>query len=223
MKKLESRLAIIDEHISKLEKIAVADANSESSALMQQLRKLREDIKSKAKKDYLEVQSNVLNSFRTLMEQLTTLSFYASEAEEDSHSIEKVISQLNKLKTTISENVLGLKPEEKESEQTTASAETETEEEKEEEDEIRAYIESKNGKFFTSYADWYSACMDKNLKIDISGSTVSAFNENGECLGKYVTTDMNGCLFDTVEDYDKALEDVDDEEIETEDEDELNE
>lgn len=217
--KLQSRLQLVDKHIKRMECVALADANGEGSALLNQLRVLREEIKTKAKKDYVEVQKEVLDSFRNLMEQLATLSFYASEAEKDSRDIEKAISQMNKIKSTISENILGLEEENKEADapatpNTTASVATASVE-----DDVRKFVEDFNGKFYTNYAEWYSDALLKNLKLNINRSTVEALDEEGNCLGKYVTDDMNGCLFDNIEDYDKAFEEVnddDDEEEETE-------
>lgn len=210
MTKLQSRLQLVDKHIKRMECVALADTeNKEGSALLNQLRVLREEIKTKAKKDYIEVQKEVLDSFRTLMEQLSTLSFYASEAEKDSRDIEKAISQLNKIKGTISENILGLEEEKQENKapetNATASAVTASVE-----DDVRKFIEDCNGKFYTNYAEWYSDALLKNLKLNINRSTVEAFDEEGNCLGKYVTDDMNGCLFDSVEDYDRAFEEVND-------------
>lgn len=220
MTKLQSRLQLVDKHIKRMECVALADANGEGSALLNQLRVLREEIKTKAKKDYVEVQKEVLDSFRNLMEQLATLSFYASEAEKDSRDIEKAISQMNKIKSTISENILGLEEENKEAApatpNTTASVATASVE-----DDVRKFVEDFNGKFYTNYAEWYSDALLKNLKLNINRSTVEALDEEGNCLGKYVTDDMNGCLFDNIEDYDKAFEEVNDDEEEETEEDEI--
>lgn len=203
MIKNDSRLKIVEAHIKKLECVVTADSN-EGSALLQQLRILREDIKNKAKKDYVEVQANVMNSFRTLMEQLATLSFFASEADEDNREIEKAIVQMNKIKSTISENILGLK---EEGEKTTASVDDEDEE-------LKKFIESNNGKYFSNYSEWYSECLSRNLKLEIDGATVEAYNDLGDCLGKYATDEMQGCLFENVDDYDKAFESDEEEEEE---------
>lgn len=212
--KLQSRLQIIDKHIKKMECVALADTDKkEGSALLNQLRVLREEIKTKAKKDYIEVQKQVLDSFRTLMEQLSTLSFYASEAEKDSRDIEKAISQMNKIKGTISENILGLEEEKDETKapEVTASVTASVE------DDVRKFVEDSNGKFYTNYAEWYSDVLKANLKPEINRSIVEAVDEEGNCLGKYVTDDMNGCLFNTVEDYDKAFEELDEDEDEDDD------
>lgn len=228
MKNLESRLQTIDKHIRKLSCVVTADANSENSQLLSQLRVLREEIKTKAKKDFLEVQKDVLDTFRTLMEQMATLSFYSSEAEKDPHDIEKAISQLNKIKGTISENILGLEEnKDEEGEQKDSPKEKENEDSKSEasavtasvDDDVRKYIEDCNGKHYVNYAEWYSEVLCRKLKPEIHGSVVFAVDENGETLGKYVTDEMQGCLFDNIDDYDKAFEEIDDDEVEEEDED----
>lgn len=218
MKNLESRLKTIDKHIKRLSCVVTADANSENSQLLSQLRVLREEIKTKAKKDFLEVQKDVLDTFRTLMEQMATLSFYSSEAEKDPHDIEKAISQLNRIKGTISENILGLenKDESEQKEDDKAEASTIT---ASVDDDVRKYIEDCNGKHYVNYAEWYSEVLCRKLKPEIHGSVVFAVDENGEIFGKYVTDEMQGCLFDNIDDYDRAFEEIDDDEVEEEDED----
>lgn len=226
MKNLESRLQTIDKHIRKLSCVVTADANSENSQLLSQLRVLREEIKTKAKKDFLEVQKDVLDTFRTLMEQMATLSFYSSEAEKDPHDIEKAISQLNKIKGTISENILGLEENKEENEGEQKDSPKENKDDKAEasavtasvDDDVRKYIEDCKGKHYVNYAEWYSEVLCRKLKPEIHGSVVFAVDENGETLGKYVTDEMQGCLFDNIDDYDKAFEAIDDDEVE-EDED----
>lgn len=225
MKNLESRLQTIDKHIRKLSCVVTADTNSENSQLLSQLRVLREEIKTKAKKDFLEVQKDVLDTFRTLMEQMATLSFYSSEAEKDPHDIEKAISQLNRIKGTISENILGL--EENKDKEVEQKDSTKKEDDKAEasavtasvDDDVRKYIEDCKGKHFVNYAEWYSEVLCRKLKPEIHGSVVFAVDENGETLGKYVTDEMQGCLFDNIDDYDRAFEEIDDDEVEEEDED----
>ena len=211
MKNLESRLAIVDRDIRKLENVAVATTD-ESSALLTQLRKLREDIKTTAKKDYVNTQNEVLKTFRTLMEQLASLSFFASEAEEDTRGIEKSISQLNKIKSSISEGLLGL-ADDKENKESNSEAPEANNEEKVESSaqmDVKDFVEQSNGTYFENYELWYTAVTERNLKIDIKGNIVSAIDENGDCLGKYDAQEMEGCLFNNIEDYDRAFEEESD-------------
>lgn len=210
---LESRLEIVNKHIKKLERCVIASEEQKVSPQLQQLRQLREEIKSKAKKDFLQVQSEVLDGFRTLMEKLTTLSFFASEAEQDNREIEKAISQMNKIKSTISEGILGLKEEKEGENKATASAE-----EASVEDDARKYVEQANGKYFTVYQEWFDECKNRGLQLDIEGDTVSALNDNEDCLGRFSTDDMEGCLFENIEDYDRAFDEYDKEAEEAEDE-----
>lgn len=228
--KYESRLAIVNNHIKRLERVVVAETD-DSSALLTQLRKLREDIKTTAKKDYLETQKNVLNTFRTLMEQLATLSFYASEAEEDTRNIEKAISQLNKIKSSISEDLLGLAENKEEDEDKNTEGKEEPKEKVESsakevdsdvQNDIKNFVEQANGTYFENYEVWFNAVKEKDLKINIDGNTVEALNDNGECFGKYRVDEMEGCLFNSIEDYDRAFEEEGEEDVE-EDEDAIEE
>ena len=231
--KLESRLAVVDKNIRRLECVVVA-GNEENSVLLTQLRKLREDIKTTAKKDYITTQNEVLKTFRTLMEQMATLSFYASEAEEDTRNIERAIGNLNKIKGTISEDLLGLAPEKEgeegaeakeapkaESEQAEKADKSEKVESSAKTD-VRDYVEAANGEYFENYELWFNAVKERGLHINIDGNTVEALDENEECFGKYRVDVMEGCLFKTIEDYDRAFEEVDDDEYE-EDEDAVEE
>lgn len=220
MRKFESRLATVDQHIRRLECVTVATTD-ESSALLTQLRKLREDIKTTAKKDYINTQKEVLSTFRTLMEQLASLSFFASEAEEDTRGIEKSISQLNKIKSTIADGLLGLADEKEnsEQEQTNEPAKVESSAQMD----VKDFVEQANGTYFENYELWYTAVTEKNLKINIEGNTVEALDENGDCLGKYNVQEMEGCLFNNIEDYDRAFEDEDDDEEDSDDEDAIEE
>jgi len=221
---LESRLAMVNKNIQKLERVALADAekNTENSALLTQLRALREDIISKAKLDYTQTQADVLKSFKTLMEQLATLSFFASEADKDSRDIEKAIGQLNKIKTLVSENIMGL--EENKEDESSEGNQTEAKKGEGEataatasvDDDTRNFIEQCGGKYFTSYEDWYREAKKQNLELVIDGSEVEAIikDSDDDCLGRYLTDEMYGCLFETIEDYDKAFEAIDDEDEE---------
>ena len=90
----ESKLQIVDRRIKSLMCLVTADASQEENPLLKQLRTLREEIKTKAQIDYVEIQKSVLSSFKDLMSQLTTLSYYATEADKDPRTIEKTISSL---------------------------------------------------------------------------------------------------------------------------------
>ena len=235
MIKLESRKAIVDKDIRKLNYVVTA-GSEEKSALLTQLRKLREDIITTAKRDYVTTQKEVLGTFKTLMEQLASLSFYASEADEDTRNLEKAISQLNKIKTSISENILGLSQEKEDKKDEDDGSEKKQEadegsdekvessanfEQKDEDvealarDDVKAFIEQSRGTFYEVYESWYTDVMNKGLKISIEGpgsKQIFAVNDADDCFGAYNTEDMEGCLFNTAADYNKAFGEEDDDE-----------
>ena len=79
----------------------------------------------------MDAQKNCLTGFRVLMENLTTLSYFAKEAGKDVRSIERAISNLNKEKKVIAEDIMSLKEDEEdenenESSENKATASTET-------------------------------------------------------------------------------------------------
>ena len=105
-------LEVINKRIRSLEALVTADSKEDQSPILKQLLSLREEIKTKAKIDYLDAQKNCLTGFRVLMENLTTLSYFAKEAGKDVRSIERAISNLNKEKKVIAEDIMSLKEDE---------------------------------------------------------------------------------------------------------------
>ena len=197
----ETRLQLVDRRIKSLECLVTADASQEENPLLQQLKTLREEIKTKAQIDYVEIQKKVLDSFRIIMNQLTTLEYYASEAEKDTRVIQKVIASLNKLKSVISEDLL--KVDNKESE----NAEVTTSEAKQvpTDEDLKTFVQRHGAVYFDNLKKWCEVVKSRNLTIVDEGDNVySALDEEGVC-GTFAVSEGEGCLFDNASSMEDAF------------------
>ena len=197
----ETRLQLVDRRIKSLECLVTADASQEENPLLQQLKTLREEIKTKAQIDYVEIQKKVLDSFRIIMNQLTTLEYYASEAEKDTRVIQKVIASLNKLKSVISEDLL--KVDNKESE----NAEVATSEAKQvpTDEDLKTFVQRHGAVYFDNLKKWCEVVKSRNLTIVDEGDNVySALDEEGVC-GTFAVSEGEGCLFDNASSMEDAF------------------
>lgn len=197
----ETRLQLINRRIKSLECLVTADASQEENPLLQQLKTLREEIKTKAQIDYVEIQKKVLDSFRIIMNQLTTLEYYASEAEKDTRVIQKVIASLNKLKSVISEDLL--KVDNKESE----NAEVATSEAKQvpTDEDLKTFVQRHGAVYFDNLENWCEVVKSRNLTVVDEGDNVySALDEEGVC-GTFAVSEGEGCLFDSASSMEDAF------------------
>lgn len=198
----ETNLQIIDRRIKSLECLITADASQEENPLLKQLKTLREEIKTKAQIDYVEIQKKVLESFRIMMNQLTTLEYYASEAEKDTRIIQKVVSTLNKLKSLIAEDLLKVSDDKKEDEQQVATSETKaipTDED------LKTFVQRHGAVYFDNFEKWCEIVRGRNLTIVEEGDSVfSALDENGVC-GTFAILEGEGCLFDNFDSMEEAF------------------
>lgn len=198
----ETNLQIIDRRIKSLECLVTADASQEENPLLKQLKTLREEIKTKAQIDYVEIQKKVLESFRIMMNQLTTLEYYASEAEKDTRIIQKVVSTLNKLKSLIAEDLLKVSDDKKENEQQVATSEAKaipTDED------LKTFVQRHGAVYFDNFEKWCEIVRGRNLTIVEEGDNVfSALDENGVC-GTFAISEGEGCLFDNFDSMEEAF------------------
>jgi hypothetical protein len=198
----ETNLQIINRRIKSLECLVTADASNEETPLLKQLRNLREEIKTKAQLDYVDVQNKVLVSFRVLMNQLTTLSYYAAEADKNTKLIEKVISSLNKLKSLIAEDLL---KEEKKEDETGEVTTSEAKQVPTDED-LKTFVLRHGAVYFDNFEKWCEVVKERNLTICDEGDYVySALDEEGPC-GNFVVNEGEGCLFDNAISMEKAFD-----------------
>lgn len=185
-----SQLSIINSKIKQLECLVTADAGE--SPLLKQLRTLRDDIKTKADVDYVEVQSNVLNTWRTLMEQLTSLAFFAKEADKDVRPIEKAVSQLNKLKSSIvGELIKDDSKEDEKEEKVTSNAK----------DDIQNLVTKNGGIYFNNYEKWVNNCKELKYSTSRTGNVVSAKDADEKRTGEFLLDDGCGYVFTSNKDY----------------------
>lgn len=197
----ETNLQIIDRRIKSLECLVTADASQEENPLLKQLKTLREEIKTKAQIDYVEIQKKVLESFRIMMNQLTTLEYYASEAEKDTRVIQKVVSTLNKLKSLIAEDLLKVSDDKKENEQvaTSEAKAIPTDED------LKTFVQRHGATYFDNFEKWCEIVRSRNLTIVEEGDSVfSALDENGVC-GTFAISEGEGCLFDNFDSMEEAF------------------
>ena len=206
----ESNLKTIDRRIKSLECLASVGATSEDNPLLKQLKTLREEIMTKAQIDYVSVQKKVLDSFRILMEQLSTLAYYTQEANKDVRPIEKVLSIINKAKSMVSEDLLKQPSDNKESAITETVSASASDYEIPTEESLLEFVQRKGGVYYSSLKDWLSACKKRSLTIskdenDLSYSAI----DDCDCLGTFVVEEGEGCLFADADAMQKAFSDDD--------------
>jgi len=204
-------LEVINKRIRSLEALVTADSKDGPSPILKQLLTLREEIKTKAKIDYLDAQKNCLNEFRILMENLTTLSYFAKEAGKDVRNIERAISNLNKEKSIIAEDIMNLKEDEEndnEDEENKATASTETK--------LSLVVKNEGAEYFTNYEEWCKAAEDYDITKKEDYALAS--DEEGT-VGMFDFEEGEGCLFKSHESFSEVIE-INDEDNEDEDEDE---
>ena len=198
----ESKLQIVDKRIKSLMCLVTADASQEENPLLKQLRTLREEIKTKAQIDYVEIQKSVLSSFKDLMSQLTTLSYYATEADKDPRTIEKTISSLNKLKSVIAEDLL--KQDKKTDEDGSDEVTSEAKQVPTDED-LRTFVQRHGAVYFDNLEKWNNIAKGRNLTVVDEGDCVfSALDAEGVC-GTFAVSEGEGCLFDNKSKYEDAF------------------
>lgn len=198
----ETNLQIIDRRIKSLECLITADASQEENPLLKQLKTLREEIKTKAQIDYVEIQKKVLESFRIIMNQLTTLEYYASEAEKDTRVIQKVVATLNKCKSLISEDLLKVSDDKKEDEQQVATSEAKA---VPTDEDLKTFVQRHGAIYFDNFEKWCDTVKSRNLTIVEEGDSVfSALDENGVC-GTFAISEGEGCLFDNFNSMEDAF------------------
>ncbi len=113
-----------------------AEVTAEVNPIVKQIQVLREQMKETAQAEYAKAKIEVTKLFRDLAHAITEVIHYASEAGEDTRNLEKVASQLIKLKNQANLDVSGLSNGEDESEESTEdSVEQPSDFENEEEDE----------------------------------------------------------------------------------------
>lgn len=201
----ETNLQIVDRRIKSLMCLVTADASPEENPLLKQLKTLREEIKTKAQIDYVDIQKKVLESFRIIMSQLTTLEYYASEAEKDTRVIQKVVATLNKCKSLISEDLLKVTDkEESEEGQEGQVATSETKSIPTDED-LKTFVQRHGAIYFDNFEKWCDTVKSRNLTIVEEGDSVfSSLDENGVC-GTFAITEGEGCLFDNFNSMEDAF------------------
>jgi hypothetical protein len=211
-------LEVINKRIRSLEALVTADSKEDQSPILKQLLSLREEIKTKAKIDYLDAQKNCLTGFRVLMENLTTLSYFAKEAGKDVRSIERAISNLNKEKKVIAEDIMSLKEDEEdenenESSEDKATASFETK--------LSLVVHNEEGaEYFTNYEEWCKAAEDYN--IEKKEDYAIASDEDGT-LGLFDFEEGEGCLFPSHESFSDVIDMESDDDEETDEETEYTE
>lgn len=203
----ETNLQVVDRRIKSLQCLVTADASNEENPLLKQLLTLREEIKTKAQIDYVNVQKEVLESFRILMNQLTTLSYYASEAEKDVRTIDKVTATLNKLKSLISEDLLKSKenPEDNsevnldKSSEVTSSAEVPTDED------LKTFVSRHGAVYFDNLEKWLEVVKERNLTVVDEGDGVYSSLDDEGVNGTFAVSEGEGCLFDNKSSFEDAF------------------
>lgn len=197
----ETNLQVIDRRIKSLECLVTAETSNEENPLLQQLRTLREEIKTKAQIDYVDIQKKVLDSFRILMNQLTTLSYYASEAEKDTRIIDKVVVSLNKLKSLVAEDLLKADKKEDEGEVATSEAKQVPTDE-----DLRTFVQRHGAVYFDNLENWINIVKERNLTIVDEGDGVySSLDEEGVC-GTFAVSEGEGCLFNNKSEFEDAFD-----------------
>ena len=91
-----------------------AETVADTNPIVKQIQVLREQMKETAQAEYAKAKIEVTKLFRDLAHAITEVIHYASEAGEDTRNLEKVSSQLIKLKTQANLDVSGLTKEEPE-------------------------------------------------------------------------------------------------------------
>ena len=200
----ETNLQVVDRRIKSLQCLVTADASNEENPLLKQLLTLREEIKTKAQIDYVNVQKEVLESFRILMNQLTTLSYYASEAEKDVRTIDKVNSTLNKLKSLISEDLLKNKENSEgdnsdKSSEVTSSAEVPTDED------LKTFVSRHGAVYFDNLEKWLEVVKERNLTVVDEGDGVYSSLDDEGVNGTFAVSEGEGCLFDNKSSFEDAF------------------
>lgn len=189
-----TRLEILNSRIKQLE--CLVTAGEGESPLLKQLRLLREDIKTKAELDYVEVQGNVTNTWRLLMEQLASLSFFAKEADKDVRPITKAIDQMNKLKSTIIGDIITLVDKEEEEEgKVTSSVE-----------DVKKVITNNDGIFFDKYEAWKNKCEELKFTFEREGNSVYSFDKDANTTGTFLIDEAYGYVFTTSDSYNNLFE-----------------
>lgn len=199
----ETNLQVVDRRIKSLQCLVTADASNEENPLLKQLLTLREEIKTKAQIDYVNVQKEVLESFRILMNQLTTLSYYASEAEKDVRTIDKVTTALNKLKSLISEDLLKNKENSEDnsdkSSEVTSSAEVPTDED------LKTFVSRHGAVYFDNLEKWLEVVKERNLTVVDEGDGVYSSLDDEGVNGTFAVSEGEGCLFDNKSSFEDAF------------------
>jgi hypothetical protein len=204
----ESNLKLIDRRIKSLECLVTAEATQEDNPLLKQLKTLREEIKTKAQIDYVSIQKNVLESFRILMEQLSTLAYYAQEADKDARPVEKVSSIINKAKSMVSEDLLKMKTDmdTKETVPATSAADYEVPTE----ESLSDFVQRKGGVYYSSLDEWLSACKKRGLTVSKDEEILSySAIDDSDCVGTFVVEEGEGCLFASSDAMRNAFDDED--------------
>lgn len=85
-----------------------AEISAETNPIVKQIQVLREQMQETAQAEYAKAKIEVTKIFRELAHAITEVIHYASEAGEDTNNLQKVATQLIKLKNQANLDVSGL-------------------------------------------------------------------------------------------------------------------
>lgn len=207
MFKKNTTRAILDSRIRAFECLAFGNGSkptAKESQALTQLRTLREESRNKAKLDYIGVQKDCLDTFRTLFKQIADLAYFADGAGKDTRVLEEVTTSLLKLKSAVAEDLLDIKEENPEEQKPkfsmTACAGDE---------DFDSFCRLRGAEHFRSLGEWSTCAAAHDMQVvDEQNGTYTAIDSEQAVCGTFLLFEGEGCVFKDAEQFEKAFKEV---------------